>query len=122
MPSQRKSHVFKATGLSRELSDEELETSLRKTLQEEFTDDERSQIIAEISIVPDCKDDRARVALIQFVGRVPEFLSKLAVNPLEGEQIEMRHSHGKNDINFDCNFFGFTQLYMPDYSQPVAAE
>jgi hypothetical protein len=29
---------------------------------------------------------------------------------------------GDDDINFDCHFFGFTQLYAPDDSKPVAAE
>jgi hypothetical protein len=29
---------------------------------------------------------------------------------------------GDNDINFDCHFFGFTQLYAPDGNGPVAAE
>jgi hypothetical protein len=28
---------------------------------------------------------------------------------------------GDNDINFDCHFFGFTQLYAP-VEEPVIAE
>jgi hypothetical protein len=29
---------------------------------------------------------------------------------------------GDNDINFDCHFFGFTQLYTPEENGPVVAE
>ncbi|OQE09288.1 hypothetical protein PENFLA_c114G06863 [Penicillium flavigenum] len=29
---------------------------------------------------------------------------------------------GDSDINFDCHFFGFTQLYMPDDNEPVVAD
>ena len=119
MASQRKSHVFRVTGLSRELSDEDLATALQEALNDNFTDDERSQIKAEITIVPSCyESDTQRVALVQFHGGVPQFLSELRVDPLGDWQVEM----GDNDINFDCHFFGFTQLYMPDNNEPVVAE
>jgi hypothetical protein len=29
---------------------------------------------------------------------------------------------GDSDANFDCHFFGFTQLYAPDENGPVVAE
>jgi hypothetical protein len=29
---------------------------------------------------------------------------------------------GEDNINFDCHFFGFTQLYVPDENELVAAE
>jgi hypothetical protein len=29
---------------------------------------------------------------------------------------------GDNNINFDCHFFGFTQLYAPEKEGPVIAE
>jgi hypothetical protein len=29
---------------------------------------------------------------------------------------------GDNDINFDCHFLGFTQLYAKDNNEPVVAE
>ncbi|CEO59599.1 hypothetical protein PMG11_04271 [Penicillium brasilianum] len=29
---------------------------------------------------------------------------------------------GENDINFDCHFFGFTQLYAPDENESVGAD
>ncbi|KAJ5904760.1 uncharacterized protein N7473_001676 [Penicillium subrubescens] len=29
---------------------------------------------------------------------------------------------GDEDINFDCHFFGFTQLYTTDDKEPVVAD
>lgn len=55
---------------------------------------------------------------MQFRGGMPQFLRELRVNPLGDWQIEM----GDDDINFDSHFFGFTQLYAPDDSEPVVAE
>jgi hypothetical protein len=49
---------------------------------------------------------------------VPQFLHELRVDPLGDWQVEM----GDEDINFDCHFFGFTQLYAPDDNEPVVAE
>jgi len=119
MASQRKSHVFRVTGLSRALPDEELETALQKALNDNFNDDERSYIKAEITVLPSCyESDTQRVALVHFRGGVPEFLGELKVNPLRDWQVEM----GDDDINFDCHFFGFTQLYAPDEQEPVIAE
>ncbi|KAF9884976.1 hypothetical protein FE257_000886 [Aspergillus nanangensis] len=40
MTSQRKSHVFRVTGLSRALPDEDLQTALQQTLSDNFVDDE----------------------------------------------------------------------------------
>jgi hypothetical protein len=124
MASQKKSHVFRVTGLSRELPDGDLKTdgnlrtALQEALDDNFTDDERSQI-AEITIVPSCyESDKERVALVKFRGGVPHFLHELRVDPLRDWQVEM----GDDDINFDCHFFGFTQLYAPDDSEPVVAE
>ncbi|CAI7603357.1 unnamed protein product [Penicillium viridicatum] len=119
MASQRKSHVFRVTGLSWERPDEELEIALQEALSDNFTDDERSQIKAEITIVPSCYEiDTQRVALVQFRGGVPQFLHELRVDPLRDWQVEI----GDDDINFDCHFFGFTQLYAPDDNERVAAD
>ncbi|KAJ5884884.1 hypothetical protein N7495_009394 [Penicillium taxi] len=119
MTSQKKSHVFRVTGLSRALPDGDLKTVLQETLNDNFTDDERSHIKAEIIIVPSCyENDTQRVALVQFRGGVPQFLHELRVDPLGDWQIEMED----DDINFDCNFFGFTQLYASDENKPVAID
>jgi hypothetical protein len=101
------------------MPDEDLRASLQKTLNENFTDEERSQIKTEITIVPSCYDpDRERVALVQFRGGVPQFLSELTLNRLGDWQVETEDS----DISIDCHFFGFTQLYTPDGKEPVIAE
>ncbi|KAL4804204.1 hypothetical protein BDV18DRAFT_36370 [Aspergillus unguis] len=121
MASQRKSHVFRVTGLSREMPDGDLKTALQEALNDNFTDDERSHIQAEITIVPSCYESdirTQRVALVQFRGGTPQFLHELRVNPLREWQVEM----GKDDISFDCHFFGFTQLYTPDDNEPVVAD
>jgi hypothetical protein len=107
------------TGLSRELPDAALKTALEEALEDNFTHDERSQIQADIVIVPSCyESDTQRVALVQFRGGMPHFLGELRVNPLGDWQVEM----GDDDINFDCHFFGFTQLYATDDKEPVVAE
>ncbi|OQE34388.1 hypothetical protein PENCOP_c018G06557 [Penicillium coprophilum] len=119
MASQRKSHVFRVTGLSREQPDGELKTALQEALNDNLTDDERSHLKAEITIVPSCyESDTERAALVQFRGGVPQFLYELRVDPLGDWQVEM----GDNDINFDCHFFGFTQLYAPDDNERVVAD
>ncbi|CEJ62911.1 hypothetical protein PMG11_11396 [Penicillium brasilianum] len=119
MASQRKSHIFRVTGLSRERPDGDLKTALQEVLDDNFTHDERSQIKAEITIVPSCYEtDTQRVALVQFRGRVPQFLGELRLDPLGNWQVEI----GDNDINFNYHFFGFTQLYAPDASEPVVAD
>jgi hypothetical protein len=107
------------TGLSRERPDGDLKTALQEVLDDSFTDDERSRIKTEITIVPSCyENDTQRVAMVQFRGGEPQFLHELRVDPLGDWQVEM----GDDDINFDCHFFGFTQLYAPDDSEPVIAE
>jgi hypothetical protein len=119
MASQRKSHVFRVTGLSRELGDRDLKTAVQRALNDNFTDDERSHIRAEITIVPSCyESDTERAALVQFRDGIPRFLHELRVEPLGDWQVEV----GDNDINFDCHFFGFTQLYAPDDNERVVAE
>ncbi|KAJ5358338.1 uncharacterized protein N7496_010751 [Penicillium cataractarum] len=99
--------------------DGDLKAALQKVLDDSFTDDERSQIKAEITIVPSCyESDTQRVALVQFRGGVPQFLGELRIDPLGAWQVEM----GDDDINFDSHFFGFTQLYAPDENEPVVAD
>jgi len=58
------------------------------------------------------------VALVDFRNWVPNFLSAMMENQPEdpGWQAQM----GSKDLNFDCHFFGFTQLYEP--KEPVTAD
>jgi hypothetical protein len=107
------------TGLVRERPDGDLKTALQEVLDDSFSNDERSQIKADITIVPACYErDIQTVALVQFRGGVPQFLDELKVSPLGDWQVEM----GDEDINFDCHFFGFTQLYAPDDREPVVSD
>jgi hypothetical protein len=72
MTERRKSHVFRVTGLTRDQPDEALEKSFQDTLNENFTNKEKSQIQTDITILPSCYEtDTERVALVQFRGRVP---------------------------------------------------
>ncbi|KAJ6003890.1 hypothetical protein N7540_013172 [Penicillium herquei] len=119
MMASQKSHVFRVTGLSREMTDGDLTTTLQEAINDNFTDDEKSHIKVDVSLVPSCyESETQRVALVQFRGGVPQFLHELRVDPLGDWQVEM----GDDDINFDCHFFGFTQLYSPDEKEPVVAD
>jgi hypothetical protein len=119
MAAGRKSTVFRVTGLTWDQPDEVLKASLGTAIDENLSEDEKSRIDTEIAIVPSCyESDQERTALVQFRGGVPMFLSELVDNPLGDWQVEM----GDADINFDCHFFGFTQLYMPAEKEPVIAE
>lgn len=101
LTSQRKSHVFRVIGLTRNGSDKSIEASFRETLKDNFTEEERRQIHSNITTVPSCYDlDRKRVALVQFRGGMPQFLSELTLNPLGTWQVETEDG----DINFDCQF------------------
>jgi hypothetical protein len=62
--------------------------------------------------------ENERVSLVEFHGRVPLFLSELVENPLGNLQVEM----GDIDINFNCHFFGFMQLYTPYSDAPATAK
>jgi hypothetical protein len=119
MAAGKKSIVFRVTGLTRDQPDDILETSLEAAVDENLTEEERSRIKTEITIVPSCyESNRERAALVQFCGGVPTFLSELIENSLGDWQVEM----GDTDINFDCHFFGFTQLYAPAEEGSVVAE
>ena len=70
--------------------------------------------------MPSCyNNEQDRVALVEFRGGVPDFLSELVADPLRDWQVEMDDDV---DISFDQHFFGFTQLYTPKSDAPVTAE
>lgn len=117
--ASRKSTVVRVTGLATTQPDDVLDAALKAAIQGNLLSDERSEIQITTAIVPSCYDEEhERVALVDFRGRTPKFLSELVVNLLGDWQIEMEDT----DISFDCNFFGFTQLYAPNPDAPVAAE
>jgi protein SERAC1 len=94
--AHQKKHVFRVTGLSKGRSDEDLEISLRNTINDHFSAEEQSSIRLDITTVPSCYEpDTERVALVRFRSETPQFLSELKTNPLGDWQMEM----GDNDIN-----------------------
>ncbi|PTB40369.1 hypothetical protein M441DRAFT_459641 [Trichoderma asperellum CBS 433.97] len=114
--TRQKNLVFRVTGLLASQTNDALVDFIRKNL---LKGEEQSQLKVTASIVPSCSNnEQERVALVEFGGRVPDFLSALVANPLEDWQVEM----GNVDINFDQHFFGFTQLYTPKADRPVTAD
>jgi hypothetical protein len=118
MAARTRRPVFRVSGLSVLQPDEELLTWLKAVINDNLTEEEKSKIDVKVAIVPSCYEDKERVALTEYHGGVPEFLSMLIADPLEDLSIEK----GDTDITFDCHFFGFTQLYTPKANAPVSAE
>ncbi|KAF2185579.1 hypothetical protein K469DRAFT_687903 [Zopfia rhizophila CBS 207.26] len=119
MAARNKGLVFRVTGLPASQPDGELNTTLKATIDDNLLEEEKSKLTVSTAIVPSCYDnEHERVALVEFHGTVPAFLSELAADPLGDWQVEM----GDTDINFDHHFFGFTQLYTPKPDAPVTAD
>ncbi|KAM5358060.1 hypothetical protein ACJZ2D_015635 [Fusarium nematophilum] len=119
MAPRKKGPVFRVTGLPASQPDDELNTALKTVIDDSLSDEEKSQLNITTAIVPSCyNNEQDRVALVEFRGGVPDFLSDLVANPLGDWQVEMDDV----DISFDQHFFGFTQLYTPKSDAPVTAE
>ncbi|KFZ17122.1 hypothetical protein V501_01888 [Pseudogymnoascus sp. VKM F-4519 (FW-2642)] len=119
MAARNKGTVFRVTGLSALQPDDELKVALKAAIDDNLADDEQSKLTPNIAIVPSCYDNDEKVALVEFHGGVPAFLSELMDNPLGDWQVEMGDD---TDISFDQHFFGFTQLYAPKPGSPTTAE
>ena len=113
-----KGPVFRVQGLSALEPDDVLNTSLKATIVENLSEDERNKIKVRVDVVPSCYTEKERAALVEFPGGVPAFLSELTNDPLGDWQVEM----GDVDISFDRHFLRFTQLYTPKVDSPVTAE
>lgn len=109
MAARKKGPVFRITGLPASQPDNELATALKAAITDNLAEDEQSKLTVSTAIVPSCYNNEERVALVEFYGGVPVFLSELMANLLGDWQVEM----GDTDISFDQYFFGFTQLYTP---------
>lgn len=119
MASRKNGTIFRVTGLPALLREDELNTALKTTIKGNLSEDEKSTPNFSTAIVPSCYDnEHERVALVEFHSGIPLFLSELVENPLGDWQVEI----GDTDINFDCYFWGFTQLYTPKLDTPVTAE
>src|SRR3984957_354885 len=102
MTAAKKGPVFRVTGLPADQPDNALKARLKAAIDGNLSEEERSQILVMTAIVPSCYDnEREKVALLEFRGGFPNFLSELKANPLGDWQVGM----GDTDINFDRNFF-----------------
>ena len=119
MAARKKGPVFRVTGLPASQPDDALDEALKAAIDESLSEEEISKLHVSTVIVPSCyNNEHESVALVEFRGRVPAFLSELVANPLGDWQVEM----GETDISFDCHFFGFTQLYTPKPEALITAE
>ncbi|KAK7419576.1 hypothetical protein QQZ08_010789 [Neonectria magnoliae] len=105
MASGKKGPVFRVTGLPALQPDDELNTALKTVIGDNLSDEEISQLNITTAIVPSCyNNEQDRVALVEFRGGVPDFLSELVANPLGDWQVEM------------------DDLYTPKSDAPVTAD
>jgi hypothetical protein len=119
MAAKTKNLVFRVSGLPASQPDDELKAALVAAIKDHLSVEEQSALDVRAAIVPSCYDhDGERVALVEFRGEVPAFLSALTADPLASWQVEM----GDADVNFDRHFHGFTQLYTSKADTPVTAE
>ena len=133
--TRRKALVFRVRGLPAPQRDDELDgklndelnaklnvelnAKLKTAIEDNLSAEEKSRLTFSTVIVPSCdNNEHKRVALLEFHSGIPKFLSALDKNPLETWQVQIDDT----DINFDCHFFWFTQLYTPKLDAPVTAE
>ncbi|ELR05319.1 hypothetical protein VC83_01566 [Pseudogymnoascus destructans] len=82
-PAARKEGtVFRVTGLPASQPDDELNEALKAAI-----DDNLAGELWNAAIVPSCYDNEEKVALVEFHGGVPAFLSELMANPLGDWQL-----------------------------------
>ncbi|KAK0756160.1 hypothetical protein N5P37_011250 [Trichoderma harzianum] len=85
--TKQKNLVFRITSLLASQTNDALVDFIRKNL---LKGEEQSQLKVTASIVPSCSNnEQERVALVEFGGRVPDFLSALVANPLEDWQVKI---------------------------------
>jgi len=72
--------IFQITGLPIGPEDEII-SSLKLAIHQHVSESER-QSLGKITVVPSCYNDGTSVALLEWKGDFPEFLSSLETNPL----------------------------------------
>lgn len=82
MAFRKKGTVFRVTSLLASRPDDDLNEVLKATIDDNLVADEQSRLTVNVAIVPSCCDNDEKVALVEFHGGVPEFLSELMANPL----------------------------------------
>jgi hypothetical protein len=70
--------VFRVTGLPASQPNDALNETLKATISDNLSEEERSKLKISTDIVPSCYDNEEEsFALVKFQGGVPTFLSKL---------------------------------------------
>jgi hypothetical protein len=121
MTSHQKGKVFRITGLPHFQPDENPNQKLENIIFGFLSEKEKESLSFKIlEVVSDCydKEDRKKIALVEFYGQTPAFLQALKENPLEECSEVLHNIH----ITFDCRFWGFTQLYTPTVDTGITAE
>ncbi|OBT82207.1 hypothetical protein VE02_08678 [Pseudogymnoascus sp. 03VT05] len=118
MAAKKKGIVFRVTRLPASQPDDEVKEALKAAIDDNLAEGEEAKLTFNAAILPSCYDNEEKVALVEFYGGVPAFLSELTANPLDDWQVEM----GDTDISFDQHFFGLTQLYAPKPDSTVTAD
>ena len=89
--AKKKGTVFRVTGLAASQPDNTLDTTLKAIIEDNLSEEEkRLKLPISVAVVPSCYDNgQEKVALVEFHGWVPTFLSELKANPLGDFQIEI---------------------------------
>ena len=115
--------VFRVTGLL-DNGAEQAKSLLVAVIEKQLSEEEKRTLKIEITIIPSCNSNNNNgqrlIALVDFKGGVPNFLSGLVKDQLREWQVEIDDTG--EDISFDCHFHGFTQLYNTQPSRAVTAE
>ena len=79
MAARKKGLVFHVTSLQ---PDVKLNTALKAAIDDNLLEEEQLKLHISAAVVPFCYNDEQRVALVEFHGGVPIFLSELAADRL----------------------------------------
>jgi hypothetical protein len=81
MAFTKKGSFFRVTGLPASERDDELNTALKTTIEDNLSEEEKSSLNFRTAIVPSyCDTKHERVTLVDFHSRIPLFLSELVRN------------------------------------------
>lgn len=114
--ARTKSTIYRVTGLP--IGQQNKTISLLKEALSEHASKSELERLGDISVVPSCDDEQTSVALLEWKGDTPNFLSSLDKDLLGSWEIEV----GDDDISFDRHFFGFTQMYSTSPEKSISAE
>lgn len=108
------SKVFRVRGLPLG-TETEIRSYLDRVLRLHASEPEL-QRRGKVTVAPSCDDDKTSVALLEWKGDAPDFLSSLGNKRAKGIELDDR------DISFDDHFYGLTQLYSTREGEPINAE